>query len=57
MQERITCAGTSSRCGAELIGVALDRLWPVEEAPHFDPLLRAIDHADEKFRRSGIRPN
>ncbi|HEX5258878.1 MAG TPA: hypothetical protein VFW35_08855 [Sphingomicrobium sp.] len=34
-----------------LLGPAFERLWPVEEAPSFSCLLRAIDAADRQLRR------
>jgi hypothetical protein len=34
-----------------LLGPAFDRAWPVEEAPEFDDLIRAVDEADRKLRK------
>lgn len=35
----------------ETLGKTFTRLWPVDETPCFDGLLRAIDEADRKLRR------
>jgi hypothetical protein len=32
-----------------LLGPSFDRAWPVEQAPSFSELLRAIDDADRKL--------
>jgi hypothetical protein len=33
-----------------LLGPTFNRTWPVEEAPMFSELLRAIDEADRELR-------
>jgi hypothetical protein len=55
MNERIVAVGLLTRRDLSLLGPAFDRAWPVEEAPAFNELLRAIDKADEKLRRAGER--
>lgn len=35
------------------LGPAFDRLWPIEQAPKFGELLRAIDDADRTLRHVG----
>jgi len=55
MQERIVAIGLLTEREVTLLGPAFDRLWPVEEAPHFNELLRAIDEADEKLQQSKMR--
>lgn len=50
-QDRIVAVGLLTQRELDLLGPTFDRLWPVEEAPEFDALLRAIDDADERFRR------
>jgi hypothetical protein len=55
MNDRINPAGAATRCEVERLSLALGQLWPVEEAPHFDQLLRAIDDADLGLRRSESR--
>jgi hypothetical protein len=32
-----------------MLGPTFDRVWPVEEAPSFGELLRAIDEADRNL--------
>ena len=56
--ERIVAIGLLTSRDVGLLGPTFDRLWPVEEAPHFNELLRAIDEADEKLRQKPeTRPN
>ena len=45
MQERIVAIGLLTKQDLTLLGPTFDRVWPVEEAPSFDQLLRAIDDA------------
>jgi hypothetical protein len=47
--ERIVAIGLLTRNDVRLLGAAFDRLWPVEDAPHFSQLLQAIDEADREF--------
>jgi hypothetical protein len=49
MPERIVAVGLLTRRELDLLGPTFDRIWPVEEAPHFTELLRAIDEADRKL--------
>ena len=49
MQERIVAVGLLTRRDLDVLGPAFDRVWPVEEAPHFTELLRAIDEAHRKL--------
>jgi hypothetical protein len=48
-QDRIVAVGLLTRHDLNALGPAFDRAWPVEEAPSFNELLRAIDEADEKL--------
>jgi hypothetical protein len=50
MTERIVAVGLLTRRDLKLLGPTFDRIWPVEEAPNFDQLLRAIDEADRKLK-------
>ena len=50
-QDRIVAVGLLTRRDLKLLGPTFDRLWPVEEAPEFAELLRAIDEADERLKR------
>lgn len=57
MPDRIVAVGLLTRRELQLLGPTFDRIWPVEEAPHFNELLRAIDEADSKLQRRQPRPN
>ena len=50
-RDRIIAVGLLTRRDLDLLGPTFDRLWPVEEAPEFEQLLRAIDEADERLKR------
>jgi hypothetical protein len=52
MPERIVAVGLLTRRDLEVLGPTFDRIWPVEEAPDFSELLRAIDDADRKLKES-----
>lgn len=49
MQERIVAVGLLTRRDLNLLGPTFDRAWPVEDAPAFNELLRAIDEADRRL--------
>ncbi len=49
-RERIVAVGLLTRKDLTLLGPTFDRIWPVEETPHFHELLESIDHADETMR-------
>ncbi len=49
MPERIVAVGLLTRQDLEVLGPTFGRIWPVEEAPHFNELLRAIDEADREL--------
>ena len=49
MHERIVAVGLLTKQDLNALGPAFDRVWPVEEAPSFGELLRAIDEADRKL--------
>lgn len=49
MQERIIAVGLLTKRDLGLLGPTFDRAWPVEEAPNFSELLRAIDKADRQL--------
>jgi len=51
--EQIVAVGLLTRNDVRLLGPSFDTLWPVEEAPHFRGLLRAIDEADRRLRQAG----
>jgi hypothetical protein len=50
MQDRIVAVGLLTRRDMVLLGPTFDRAWPVEEAPSFNELLRAIDQADVRLQ-------
>jgi hypothetical protein len=55
MTERIVAVGLLTRHELELLGPTFDRAWPVEEAPAFSELLRAIDEADRRLEQKSQR--
>jgi hypothetical protein len=55
MSERIVAIGLLTRRDLNLLGPTFDRVWPVEEVPAFDELLRAIDQADNHSYPAGER--
>ena len=57
MPDRIVAVGLLTQGDLKLLGPTFDRIWPVEEAPHFNELLRAIDDADRKLQQRGTRTN
>ena len=50
-QDRIIAVGLLTRRDLSGLGPAFSRAWPVEEAPSFNELLRAIDEADQELAR------
>jgi hypothetical protein len=54
-QDRIVAVGLLTRRDLNLLGPTFDRVWPVEEAPSFSELLRAIDEADRRLIESSER--
>ena len=48
-QDRIVAIGLLTKQDLSLLGPTFDRAWPVEQAPMFSELLRAIDEADRKL--------
>ena len=57
MSDRIIAVGLLTRRDLDVLGPAFDRVWPVEEAPHFNELLRAIDEADRRLQEVSRRPS
>jgi hypothetical protein len=55
MDERIVAVGLLTQRDLNLLGPTFDRAWPVEEAPAFDELLRAIDQAEGQLQDTGER--
>ena len=52
MAERIVAVGLLTRHDLGLLGPTFDRAWPVEEAPSFNELLRAIDEEDRRLEEN-----
>lgn len=48
--DQIVAVGLLTRNDVRLLGPSFERLWPVDEAPHFHGLLRAIDEADRQLK-------
>jgi hypothetical protein len=48
--EGIVAVGLLTRRDLSLLGPTFDRVWPVEDAPSFNELLKAIDEADVKLQ-------
>ncbi|MGN6588867.1 MAG: hypothetical protein ACTHKE_01060 [Sphingomicrobium sp.] len=53
MQERIVAVGLLTKRDLTLLGPTFDRAGPVEDAPAFSELLRAIDEADRQLKQVG----
>ena len=56
MQDRIVAVGLLTQRDIDILGPTFDRIWPVEDAPAFAELLRAIDEADRELDEEGERP-
>ena len=54
MQERIVAIGLLTQRDLNQLGPTFERAWPVEEAPEFKELLRAIDEADRQLEEAGV---
>lgn len=55
MQDRIVAVGLLTQRELNLLGPTFERVWPVEDAPSFNELLRAIDDADRQLQARGER--
>jgi len=55
MPDRIIAVGLLTRRDLQLLGPTFHRVWPVEQAPHFNELLRAIDEADRTLQQVSSR--
>ena len=52
---KIVAIGLLTQRDVELLGETFTRLWPVEDSPCFDGLLKAIDEADRAHWRAEDR--
>jgi hypothetical protein len=55
MNDRIVAIGLLTQRDLNLLGPTFDRAWPVEDAPDFNELLRAVDEADRKLQENSQR--
>jgi hypothetical protein len=55
MTDRIVAIGLLTVSDLKVLGPTFDRIWPVEDAPHFNELLRAIDEADRNLQQKPDR--
>jgi hypothetical protein len=55
MHERIVAVGLLTQRDLSALGPTFDRIWPVEQAPSFSELLRAIDEADTELQQADSR--
>jgi len=53
-RKRIVAVGLLTERDLAALGPTFDRVWPVEQAPKFGDLIRAIDEAE---RRLGKEPD
>ena len=51
-RERIVAVGLLTQRELTALGPTFKRVWPVDQAPKFAELLRAIDDADRKLQDS-----
>jgi hypothetical protein len=51
-EQHIVAVGLLTNQDLELLGNTYKRLWPIENAPAFTELLRAIDDADAELARN-----
>ena len=49
-RERIVAVGLLTQRELTALGPTFKRVWPVDQAPEFAELLRAIDDADRKLK-------
>jgi hypothetical protein len=49
VSKRVVAVGLLTQRDLNVLGPTFDRAWPIEDAPDFDELLRAIDEADRQF--------
>ena len=56
MPDRIVAVGLLTQRELNLLGHTFDRLWPIDQAPQFEELLRAIDDADQALQQKARQP-
>ena len=55
--DRIVAVGLLTNTDLDLLGSSFSRAWPIEEAPAFPDLLRAIDEADQQLQERTKQPH
>ena len=54
--DRIVAVGLLTERDVNLLGPTFRRLWPIESAPSFTELIKAIDEAEQELRtRQGAK--
>ena len=48
--DRIVAVGLLTAGELARLGLGLDRVWPIDDAPCFEGLIAAIDAADRRFK-------
>jgi len=56
LPERIVAVGLLTQRDLNLLGPTFERAWPIEDAPAFSELLRAIDDADRHLEEKTRQP-
>ena len=51
-KERIVAVGLLTQHDLNLLGHSFTRVWPVEETPCFEGLIKAIDEAEREMEES-----
>ncbi len=54
-KERIVAVGLLTQQDLNLLGHSFTRLWPVEDTPCFDGLVKAIDEAERAAKQAKER--
>ena len=55
-QEKVVAIGLLTDRDLRVLGPTFNRVWPIDDAPAFPDLLRAIDEADEMLREHAEQP-
>lgn len=51
-KERIVAVGLLTQHDLSLLGHSFTRVWPVEDTPSFEGLIKAIDEAEREVKRA-----
>jgi hypothetical protein len=55
-EERVVAIGLLTDRDLRVLGPTFKRVWPIDDAPAFPDLLRAIDEADEGLKSCDPQP-